>query len=315
MVDILLALTPVLFMGPLGIALALVGGTVRQQTAGELTGALLVATIALPFLNPQWTAVSFCVPFVGGVTCAIGITMQLYSFRLVGVSRTMPISTGLQIIITGLGGVILFNEWATTFGTILGVGAMAVIIVGIALTSYSECDHVDPATIDPAATIDEDDPSGGVSAKAVDKETMCKGLIVNVVAAFLLCGYMVWMRWEAIGYHEFIFPLALGMAVGAFGIALVWRDEHPLFDRTFFKILLIPGLMFGVGVMLMQVANQVVGVATGFTISQVGVVISVFGGIVWLHESKTRKELAAAWIGVLFVLIGAAVIGYTKSLA
>lgn len=60
MVDILLALTPVLFMGPLGIALALVGGTVRQQTAGELTGALLVATIALPFLNPQWTAVSFC---------------------------------------------------------------------------------------------------------------------------------------------------------------------------------------------------------------------------------------------------------------
>lgn len=103
--------------------------------------------------------------------------------------------------------------------------------------------------------------------------------------------------------------------MGAFGIALVWRDEHPLFDRTFFKILLIPGLMFGVGVMLMQVANQVVGVATGFTISQVGVVISVFGGIVWLHESKTRKELAAAWIGVLFVLIGAAVIGYTKSLA
>ncbi|QOR44925.1 GRP family sugar transporter [Trueperella pecoris] len=312
--DILLALTPVLFMGPLGIALALVGGTIRQQTAGELAGALIVATIALPFLNPQWTAVSFWVPFAGGVTCAIGIAMQLYSFRLVGVSRTMPISTGLQIIITGLGGVILFNEWATPIGTILGLGAMAMIIVGIALTSYSEHDHVDHATIDPAATIDEDDLSGGVSAKVVDKATMRKGLIVNVVAAFLLCGYMVWMRWEAIDYHEFIFPLALGMAAGAFGVALAWRDGHPLFDRTFLKLLLIPGLMFGVGVMLMQVANQVVGVATGFTLSQVGVVVSVFGGIVWLHESKTRKELAASWLGVLLVLVGAALIGYTKSL-
>ncbi|UVJ58994.1 GRP family sugar transporter [Trueperella pyogenes] len=310
-VDILFALTPVIFMGPLSIVLALTGGTIRQQTVGQLAGALIVAGLALPFLSPQWTAVSFWVPFIGGASCAVGIAMQLYSFRLVGVSRTMPISMGLQIIVTGLGGVILFNEWATAFGTILGLCAMTLIIAGIALTSYSEHENVDGTM----STTAPDGPVGGASAKVVDRATMRKGLALNVVSAFLLCAYMVWIRWEGIDYQEFIFPLALGMTVGAIVIAVVWRDGQPLIDRTFFKLLLIPGLMFGVGVMLMQVANQVVGVATGFTISQVGVVISVFGGIVWLHESKTRKELAAAWIGVLFVLIGAAVIGYTKSLA
>lgn len=308
--DILLALTPSLFLGPLGILLAKIGGTVRQQTLGEMLGALLVASLALPFLAPNWTTTSFLVPFIGGITCAIGIAMQLYSFRVVGVSRTMPISTGLQIMITGLAGVVIFNEWATPSATLLGVVAMLIIIAGIALTSFSE-----QATGGAALDVDEAEAGqAGASAKVVDKAAMRRGLVINVVSAFLLCGYMVWLRWEDINYTEFIFPLALGMAVGAALVAIFLRDGKPLFNATLVK-LLVPGVMFGIGVMLMQIANQRVGVAAGFTLSQVGVVISVFGGIVWLKERKTPTELRASILGVLLVLVGAAIIGYTKTLS
>lgn len=307
--DILFALLPSLFLGPLGIMLAKIGGTVRQQTLGEMLGALVVAGIAVPFLSPAWTTTSFLVPFLGGITCAIGIAMQLYSFRVVGVSRTMPISTGLQIVITGLAGVLLFNEWATPRATLLGVGAMAIIMSGIALTSFSEREAG-------SGTLDADEPNAGVagaSAKVVDRAMIRKGLAINVVSAFFLCGYMVWLRWEDISYTEFIFPLALGMSVGALFVAAFMRDDKPLANTTLAK-LLVPGVMFGIGVMLMQIANQRVGVATGFTLSQVGVVISVFGGIVWLQERKTPAELRASIAGVILVLVGAAIIGYTKTL-
>ncbi len=52
-----------------------------------------------------------------------------------GVSRTMPISTGLQLVATTLFGVIVFHEWSTTISVVLGVLALVCIIIGVILTS------------------------------------------------------------------------------------------------------------------------------------------------------------------------------------
>ncbi|MBL2480426.1 glucose uptake protein GlcU, partial [Klebsiella pneumoniae] len=57
------------------------------------------------------------------------------SIDLMGVSRTMPISTGLQLVSTTLFGVIVFHEWSTTISVVLGVLALVCIIIGVILTS------------------------------------------------------------------------------------------------------------------------------------------------------------------------------------
>ncbi|HAA8213655.1 TPA_asm: glucose transporter GlcU, partial [Listeria monocytogenes] len=60
-------------------------------------------------------------------------------------------------------------------------------------------------------------------------------------------------------------------------------------------------------------SNKLVGIATGFSLSQMGVVISTIGGILFLGEKKTKKELILVIIGVVLVIIGGTMIGIAKS--
>ena len=60
---------------------------------------------------------------------------SIKSIDLMGVSRTMPISTGLQLVATTLFGVIVFHEWFTTISVVLGILALVCIIIGVILTS------------------------------------------------------------------------------------------------------------------------------------------------------------------------------------
>lgn len=290
--EILLALLPPFFFGPLGMVLVLVGGTVKQQLVGELSGALIVALAILPWMGKSVSMEEMLAAFGSGMLCAIGITGQLYSFTLIGVSRTMPISTGLQLLYMTLAGVFIFNEWPTSLSVVLGVCAVISIAVGIALTSYTEKKR-----------------NG-----AIPNGAMTKALFINAIASLFLAGYIVWMRIIELDFGEFFPPQAVGMAFGALTIAALWRDGSRIFSFTTMKLTLGPGVLYGLAVLLMQISTQVNGVATGFTLSQLGVVISVLTGIVVLKEKKTHKEAwATAW-GVALILIGAALIGYTKSL-
>lgn len=63
---------------------------------------------------------------------------QFRAFTQVGVSKTMPLSTGMQLVGTSLFGVFAFHEWGTTSKLVLGFSALALIIIGIFLTSYQQ---------------------------------------------------------------------------------------------------------------------------------------------------------------------------------
>ena len=51
------------------------------------------------------------------------------------------------------------------------------------------------------------------------------------------------------------------------------------------------------------------GVATGFTLSQMNVVIATLGSIFLLGEKKTRKEMRFVLAGLAMVVIGGIMIG------
>ena len=54
---------------------------------------------------------------------------------------------------------------------------------------------------------------------------------------------------------------------------------------------MIDGATFGVGNILMLMAASVAGNAIAFSFSQLGVIIATIGGIFFLGEKKTKKEL------------------------
>ena len=75
------------------------------------------------------------VGLISGAMWAFGQGTQLQSVNLVGVSKTMPISTGLQLVGTTLFSAIFLGEWSTGLQVTLGLIAMVLLVTGIALTS------------------------------------------------------------------------------------------------------------------------------------------------------------------------------------
>ena len=64
----------------------------------------------------------------------------------------------------------------------------------------------------------------------------------------------------------------------------------------------------------MQFSQVKVGVAVGFSLSQLSVIIATFGGIWILGEKRTKKEMIAISLGVFILVVGALMLGVAKSL-
>ena len=70
--------------------------------------------------------------------------------------------------------------------------------------------------------------------------------------------------------------------------------------------------MWGVGNVFMLLAASLAGNAIAFSFSQLGVIISTIGGILFLGE-KNKKELAYITIGTVLFIIGAILLAIVKA--
>jgi len=72
---------------------------------------------------------------------------------------------------------------------------------------------------------------------------------------------------------------------------------------------IVNGVLWGIAILLLQLNSNKLGAGTGFTLSQLGILISTPLGILWLHETRSRKELRWTIIGVALVIVGAVLAG------
>ncbi len=75
---------------------------------------------------------------LAGAFWIIGQIGQYVAYKRIGVSTTMPISTGFQLIGTALIGVFIFGEWSTSIEKIAGVSGLLLLILGVWLTSITD---------------------------------------------------------------------------------------------------------------------------------------------------------------------------------
>lgn len=272
--------------GIMPLVVSKIGGKPRQQIIGITFGALAFAIGVFIFTNPEYTATIIIASFISGAFWSLGQMNQFRAFTQVGVSKTMPLSTGMQLVGTSLFGVFAFHEWGTTSKLVLGFSALALIIIGIFLTSYQQ--H-------------KDENSG---------QNMKKGIITLLISSVGYVGYVVITRWFDISGWDAILPQAIGMVVA--GLLFSIKSEEKRFTKQTW-LNMIPGVMWATGNLALLFSNKLVGIATGFSLSQMGVVISTIGGILFLGEKKTKKELILVIIGVVLVIIGGTMIGIAKS--
>ncbi|GEO46261.1 GRP family sugar transporter [Companilactobacillus kimchii] len=282
----LLALIPALGWGFQSIVMQKIGGKFTNKVMGMAMTTFVFAVIIFFFKHPTTVNSNLIIgSFLCGLFWIVGQLLQVKAFDLVGVSMAMPVSTGEQLLGTTLMGALYFHEWQSGWQFILGIGALAFIIVGIYLTTYS-------------------------NEKKEKNINLKSGLIVLTISSLGLIGYAVIPRIFDLNSWDILLPQSIAMLITMFIIAGVQKNRKILDVKTWQNM--VTGIFFAIANIAILFSNEVNGVAVGYTLSQLNVIVATLGGLLILHEKKSKRELFFTLIGLVLIVVGAIMIGATK---
>lgn len=284
--DLLIALLPALFWGSVVLINVLVGGGPYNQIRGTTFGALIIGILLLLTGNTKFDdPIVIIVGLISGAFWALGQGYQLKSVSLIGVSKTMPISTGLQLVGTTLFSAIFLGEWSTGTQVILGLVAMILLVGGITLTSIK-----------------------GKNEASESTKNFGKAIPILLISTVGYVVYVVVAQIFGVDGMNALFFQSIGMAIG--GLILSAKHKTTI-KSTVWN--LIPGVIWGIGNLFMFYSQPKVGVATSFSFSQLLVIVSTLGGIFLLGERKDKRQMIGIWTGIILIVIAAFVLGNIKA--
>ena len=287
MQGILYALVPMFAWGSIGFVSNKIGGKPNQQTLGMTLGALLFAFVVWLFVRPEMSVSLWVFGIIGGMLWSMGQNGQFRAMQYVGVSVGNPLSSGAQLVFGSLIGAIVFGEWSKPIQYTLGIIALILLVIGFYFTSKRDSDNAETNGM----------TDFGKGFRALTYST------VGYLSYTILFNNI--MKFDALAV---IFPMSVGMVLGA----MIFMKFRIQFEPVVLKNTLV-GLMWGVGNIFMLLAAAKAGLAIAFSFSQLGVVISIVGGILFLGETKTRKEMRWLTIGIACFIVGAVLLGFVKS--
>lgn len=251
-----------------------------NQILGVGLGATLVGIIVTIAKQPATSLPVFLISLLSGAFWTIGQIGQFISFTRIGVSKTMPISTGLQLVGNTLIGALIFSEWHNQNDFLFGSIALLIIIVGVILTAYTEKD------------VNE-------SKKATKKDFLF--LILTTV------GYLVYSAFPktiSANAESMFLPQTLGILLGA-TIYLLFSKQQVAFKQKASYLDIFAGIAFGIAAYTYIISAQLNGVTNAFIYGQLSVIISTLGGMTLLGEKQEGKELLTTLAGLALIVVGA----------
>lgn len=251
-----------------------------NQILGVGLGATLVGIIVTIAKQPATSLPVFLISLLSGAFWTIGQIGQFISFTKIGVSKTMPISTGLQLVGNTLIGALIFSEWHSQNDFLFGSIALSIIIVGVILTAYTEKD-------------------ANESKKATKKDFLF--LILTTV------GYLVYSAFPktiSANAESMFLPQTLGILLGAI-IYLLFSKQQVAFKQKASYLDIFAGIAFGIAAYTYIISAQLNGVTNAFIYGQLSVIISTLGGMTLLGEKQEGKELLTTLAGLALIVVGA----------
>jgi glucose uptake protein len=254
---------------------------IYHQIVGSVLGAFLFGVVVTLIKRPAFNMTSFLLAMVAGAAWVVGQCGQYYSYSKIGVSETMPLSTGLQLIGVPLVGILIFGEWASTQAKLFGFLGILALVVGVAFTSLT-------------------DKGTAEGNKQNQTSTM-------IILALTTLGYItsssIPKALKGDGVMIFL-GQTIGMMIATFIYLVATKQLKVLKEKESYQV--IPaGVIFAIAALSYIISVQMNGVNLAFVMSQLCVVISTLGGIVFLHEQKTKKGYIYTAIGLVLIVAGA----------
>lgn len=284
----LIGLLPALFWGFTPVLVSKLGGKPINQQLGTSFGCAVFALAVLIIFRPAVTLAVVIGCLISGLAWSVGQLCQFTSYTILGTSKAFALSISIEMVLNAIVGVLIFHEWTTANQIMLGLGAIACVILGGNLTAFSS------------------DKSGASKAQ------LKKGLITLTIGA---CGLCIWnyaLRVVNADGLQAVFPQAVGMVIGSLVLSLFVGKDAKKFDKSTFKQM-IPGLIYAAANFSLIFSNQINGVAIGYTMAQLCLVIETILGLLFLHEKKTPAELKHSIAGAVFITLGCILVGLVGS--
>lgn len=254
---------------------------IYHQIVGSVLGAFLFGVVVTLIKRPAFNMTSFLLAMVAGAAWVVGQCGQYYSYSKIGVSETMPLSTGLQLIGVPLVGVLIFGEWASTQAKLFGFLGILALVVGVAFTSLT-------------------DKGTAEGNKQNQTSTM---IILTLTTLGYITSSSIPKALKGDGVMIFL-GQTIGMMIATFIYLVATKQLKVLKEKESYQV--IPaGVIFAIAALSYIISVQMNGVNLAFVMSQLCVVISTLGGIVFLHEQKTKKGYIYTAIGLVLIVAGA----------
>lgn len=276
-------LLPVLAWGVLPVVVSKLGGEPVNQIFGTALGTLIVGLVVEVVLRPTINRISFIWAMLAGVFWIVGQLGQYTSYANIGVSKTMPISTGLQLVGTALVGVVIFGEWPTLMDKVIGSLGILILILGSVMTSTH--DHQD-------------------DGKANNQQRTITMLILTTLGFVIF--NVIPKALSASGVAIFL-PESIGMSLAVLLFLTLKRNFKQVVKEKSSWRNLMGGFIFSIASLAYILSVNDNGVNTAFVVSQLSVVISTIGGLLVLKEYKSHRELLFTVAGLILVITGAIV--------
>lgn len=277
--NILIALIPALGWGFMPIITGKVGGSPVNQMFGIGAGATVVGLISYLVTQPSVSTQAFWFSVLCGALWTIGQIGQFISFKRIGVSGTVPLSTVFQLVGNSIIGMLIIGDWNSAHAKVIGITALLIVVVGALLTSVTD---------------------SSTSQKMEFKD-----------ALFLLCttvGFWIYSSFPNMSIVKnesstgIFLPEMLGILLGAIIYAL-FTDRNSFKQKQQYQNI-IAGIAWGIAAFAYIFSAKANGNTSAFIWTQLNVVIGTFGGIIVLHEHKSHRELTFTILGIVLIVIG-----------
>ena len=254
---------------------------IYHQIVGSVLGAFIFGAVVTLIKRPAFNTTTFLLAMMAGAAWVIGQCGQYYSYSKVGVSETMPISTGLQLIGVPLVGVLIFGEWASTQAKLFGFIGILALIIGVACTSLTD--------------------KGTAEGNKKNQTTTMIVLVLTTLGYIISSSIPKALKGDGV---MIFLGETIGMMIATLTYLIGSKQIKVLKEKQSYQV--IPaGIIYAIAALSYIISVQMNGVNLAFVMSQLCVVISTLGGIVFLHEQKTKKGYIYTVIGLALIVAGA----------
>ncbi len=276
----LIALIPALGWGFMPLITGKVGGSEANQIFGIGAGASLVGLVAFLIMHPHVSMKAFLFSLLCGALWSTAQVGQFVSFKRIGVSNTVPLSTVFQLVGNSIIGVLIFGEWHSARALTIGFIALAIVIIGAMMTSFT-------------------DRSGGQNVTGKD----VLFLLVTTIGYWI---YSSFPKMPILAHEDSVgifLPEVLGILLGAIIYDLASGNAKAFTQKEQYTNILA-GISWGIAAFAYIFAARMIGVTVAFVFTQLNVIIATFGGILILHEHKSPRESKFTFWGIVLIVIG-----------